>query len=725
MLATPAAAIAAGIAVGRRETPSPSSPRPSSLHGGVFPLRRDMTRPQSSTPSPVFPSERLRVRLAGSALALLTIAAFLTSFRGALVFDDIPGIANNPTIRDLSHPRELLVAIGPQGGTLSGRPIPNLTLALNHAISGDDLWSYHATNLLIHLGAALLLFGLVRRSLSLPSLQARFGRHATWLAFAIALLWSVHPLQTESVTYLIQRVESLMGVCYLLTLYCFARTANSPVAARWRAGAFAACLAGMACKEVMVSAPIAVAWFDSTFVAGSWREAWRRRARFHGALMSTWIVLAALVLASGGRGGTAGFGVGISWWRYAFTQCEAIVTYVKLAFWPWPLVFDHHARFADGLADVWPQALLVIGLLVSSIGLIIRRPAAGFPCAVFFLVLAPTSSVVPVDDAIVEHRMYLPLAAVIALFVLAAFTRLGRAVVPASAGAALALGLLAANRNLDYRSPLALWSDTVRKNPASSRAHNNLGAYLLEAGRTEEAQTRFATALQIDPRYASAHYNLAKLQEKTGQTEEAVASYSEALRLSPKLADAQVNLGTLLDRLGRHDEAVTHYRAALALDPGAPDVHGYLGAALLKLKRAADARVQLEMAAELDPTRPEVWLNLARAQQQLGELPAAQRAAERALQLAPNAAEAHYVLGNLAAARGDFASAAARFRRAVELSPSYFAARNNLANALLLAGDVDAAIEQYRQLLRERPDDRAVQENLARALEAQGGLPGR
>jgi tetratricopeptide (TPR) repeat protein len=652
-------------------------------------------------------------------MALLTIVAFLTSFRGELVFDDIPGIANNPTIRDLSHPRELLDAIGPRGGTLSGRPVPNLTLALNHAISGDRLWSYHATNLLIHLGAGLLLFGIVRRTLLLPALVARFGRHATWLAFATASLWSVHPLQTESVTYLIQRVESLMGFCYLLTLYCFIRGAGSPVAARWYAGAFAACLTGMACKEVMVSAPLAVALFDATFVAGSFREAWRRRGRFYAALLSTWLLLAALVLASGGRGGTAGYGLGISWWRYALTQCEAIFIYVKLAFWPWPLVFDHHAPYASGLGDVWPQALLLLAVLAATIAQLVRRPAVGFPCAVFFLVLAPTSSVVPVDDAIVEHRMYLPLAAVASVLVLVLYRRLGSAGITIATTIALAFGTLAAHRNLDYRSPLALWSDTVRKNPASSRGHNNLGAYLLEAGRIDEAKAHFTTALNIDPRYASAHYNLGKLQEKTGQADEAVASYSEALRLNPRLTDAHVNLGALLDRVGRHEDAVTHYTAALALDPDAPDVHGYLGSALLKLKRPAAAREQLELSTELDPARPEVWLNLARARQQLGDLPAAQRAAEKALQLDSASAEAHYLVGNLAAARGDFASAVAQFQRAVELAPSYFAARNNLANALLLAGDARAAIEQYRLLLHERPDDRAVQENLARALEAQ------
>jgi protein O-mannosyl-transferase len=668
---------------------------------------------------------RHQALLAALLIVLATVAAYVTSFRGALVFDDLPGIANNPTIRDLSL-EHLLVAIGPQGGTLSGRPIPNLTLALNHAISGDDLWSYHTANLLIHVLAALTLFGLVRRTLVRPLLAERFGAHAVSLALAIALLWSLHPLQTESVTYLVQRVESLMGLYYLLTLYCFLRAVETSQPRRvWYAAAFLACLVGMGCKEVMVTAPFLVCLFDRTFVSGSWREVWRSRRWFYAALASTWMLLAWLVAASGGRGGTAGFETGISGWQYALTQCQVILSYLKLSLWPHPLAFDRNVRLVGGLGEVWPQAVLLLGMLAATLYLLVRRPAVGFLCVWFFVILAPTSSVVPVADAMVEHRMYLPLAAVIALLVLTLHARLGRAALPLWLMVALAFAGVTAARNLDYRSPLVLWKDTVRKIPENPRAHNNLGAYLMGEGRLGEARDRFEAALRLDPKYASAHYNLAQLLEKTDRLADAVASYETAIRFNPKLTDAHVNVGHLLDRLGRSADAIPHYERALQLDPDAGDVHADLGASLLKTQRLGPAIEHFKTALELEPRRADVWCSLARALLQQKDLPASRRACERALQLKPDFPEALYLLGNLEVASGDLPNAIAHYQRASDLAPDYIAARNNLANALLMTGQADAAVMHYRRILEQRPNDRSVQENLSRALELRAAAPAR
>ena len=653
-------------------------------------------------------------------LVVLTVAAYWTSFRGALIFDDLPGIANNPTIRDLSRLDLFLVAIGPQGGTLSGRPLPNFTLALNHAISGTHLWSYHAVNLLIHLLAGLTLFGLVRRTLLLPSATAPLRPHATSVALAVAALWSLHPLQTESVTYLVQRVESLMALFYLLTLYCFSRAIDSPKPRRWYLASFFACLLGVACKEVMVTAPILVFLYDRTFVTAPWRETWQRRRGFYAALFSTWILLGILVVASGGRGGTAGFGLESSWWHYLLTQCRVIPDYLRLSVWPHPLIFDHNLRWASRLGEVWPQALAVVAMLIATVWLIVRRPAAGFLCAAFFLILAPTSSVVPVADAMFEHRMYLPLAAVLTLLVLGLHQFLQHKTLPVALGLALIFGVLTARRNLDYADPLGLWNDVIQKLPGNARAHNNVGGYLLTAGRTDEARQHFETALKLDPNYASAHYNLGHLLESTGHTDEALASYTAAVRLNPKRDDALVSLASLLDRLGRTAESIPPFEAALRIEPDAAEVHAALGAALLKLKRPAPALDHLQTALRLEPDQAATWLTLARAQQQQGDLAAARRAVERALQLKPDFPEALYLLGNFDAAAGNFPAAIARFQKATDLAPDYFAARNNLANALLMSGQPDAAIIHYRHILRDRPDDRAVQENLARALELRG-----
>lgn len=605
----------------------------------------------AAPPSPLYS----RSGPAAAILVLVIVAAYISSFGGALVFDDIPGILNNPTIRD---PSQLMVAIGPQGGTLSGRPLPNLTLALNYAISGERLWSYHAFNLAIHALAGLALFGLVHRTLLRAAWTPPLAPDAALtVAWASAALWALHPLQTESVTYLVQRVESLCGLFYLLTLYCFARAVDSPRPRAWQVATVLACLGGMASKEVMVSAPLLVLLYDRAFVTGSWRESWRLRWRLHLALMSTWLLLAALIAATENRAGTAGLGTAVHWWEYALKQCEAIVHYLRLAVWPRPLVFDYGTAVVRDWREVAPEAGLLIALALATGWAVVRRPAAGFFGAWFFLILAPSSSIVPVaTQTMTEHRMYLPLAAVVVPVALLLHRGLGRRAMPVFLLLAVALGATTARRNLDYHSPLDLWADSARKLPANGRAHNNAGALLLEAGRIDEARARFDTALELDPTHASAHYNLGNLFARTGRPDEAIAAYETALRHDPTLADAHVNLGDVLRQRGRAAEAIPHYEEAVRLEPWMPDARSSL-------------------------------------------------------------AQAHFELGNRLAGGGNFDAAVNHYRRTLELDAGNVRARTNLANALLMAGKIDDAIGLYRLILDQRPDDAAVRENLARALE--------
>jgi tetratricopeptide (TPR) repeat protein len=646
--------------------------------------------------NPAPPTDRFpRPAIAGLLLALAVAAAYLTSFRGVMVLDDFHSIVENPTIRDLGRLDRVLFPPA-EGGTIAGRPLVNLTLALNYATGGLSPGGYHAVNLGIHLLAALTLFGLVRRTaLRVPRLVA----HALPLALAVSALWALHPLQTAAVTYLIQRAESLAGLCYLLTLYCFARAvlpgsfagevARAPkwshgdpavgslfTAPRardwgfkapptptpsdsrvWLALSFFACLCGMATKEVMASAPLVVLLYDRTFAAGSWREAWRRRGPFHAALFGTWVLLAVLVLSTENRGGTAGFGTAVNGWEYALTQCDAIVRYLRLSLWPHPLVFDHGTPLFRSLSAVAPQAGLLLLLLGVTGWALVRRPALGFCGACFFLILAPSSSVVPVaTQTMAEHRMYLPLAAVLVLVAVGAQALAGRRALVALLALAAIAGILTARRNLVYHSELALWSDTVAHRPDNPRAHTNLGIALAGAGRLPEAAAQFEESLRLDAGNAASHLNLCHVLTLLDQPAQAVPHGEEAVRLEPGSAAAHINLGRALALLTRTDDAIAHYEAALRIEPD-------------------DAALAGQLAA------------------------------------------LHFGLGNQAAKSGDFAGAIARYRQAVTVAPDYLPARNNLANALMASDRVDEAIVEYREVLRQSPGNTRVQENLDRALE--------
>lgn len=180
------------------------------------------------------PGRHRWVPIAG--LAVLALAAYSNSFRGPFILDDRSSIVHNSSLSKVWPPWGSLTA-PPAGGT-RGRPVANLTFALNHWIGGLDVQGYHAVNLCVHVLAGLALFGIMSRTFKSSLMGPRITPAARSLAFAVSALWLVHPLATESVTYLSQRTESLMGLFYLVTLYCVIRGQNRlrrarGIASRW------------------------------------------------------------------------------------------------------------------------------------------------------------------------------------------------------------------------------------------------------------------------------------------------------------------------------------------------------------------------------------------------------------------------------------------------------------------------------------------------------------
>jgi hypothetical protein len=473
--------------------------------------------PFASSPLPFTPASR--TTLAAGLIVFAVGLANLNTLSVPFLFDDERAITDNPTIRDLTDLRAVLSPPA-DGSGVTGRPLVNLSLALNHALGGTDVRGYHVFNLVLHALSALTLFGLVRRTL-----RALDAPPSALLSVLVALLWALHPLQTESVACIVQRTELLVGLFYLLTLYGFARSAvchplddksrNPPRRGKkvchlmddkhlaghpgvWQGLAVAACLLGMASKEVMVTAPIIVWLYDRTFFAGGFRAAWRTRPRFYAALAATWLLMAALVAGFGGsRGTSAGFDLGTAWWHYALKQCEALVHYGWLAFWPSPLVLDYGNDIVTSPLAVAPQAFILTALGAGTVFALWRRPVIGFFGAWFFVILAPSSSVVPlVTQTMAEHRMYLPLLALVAPAAAALVVLGGTRASLALAGLATAFGLLTVRRHTDYRSEQAIWSVTLAQRPGNARAHMGLGLALFRAGRTAPGLEHLATAVR-------------------------------------------------------------------------------------------------------------------------------------------------------------------------------------------------------------------------------------
>lgn len=539
-------------------------------------------------------------------LAILTLLAYATSFAAAFVFDDMKHIAANESIRSFWPPWVHL---------LRRRPVVELTLALNYAFGGLAPRGYHVFNFLVHLAAALTLFGVVRQTLLLPPTRERFARSATGYALAVALLWAVHPLNTQAVTYVIQRGESLMGLFYLLTLYaaiCAITTETPRTRWVWWLVAIAACALGMGSKAVMVTAPVMVMLYDWVFVS-RWKPGWlRRRWPLYLGLLLTWGVLVATGIGPGvlstqtpGRS-TVGFSFkGITPVEYLLTQPVVIVRYLQLSFWPAGQTLDYGWKPVQSLALIVPAAIVVGGLALASLVLLLRRHWTGFLGAWFFGVLLPTSSFVPIRDVIFEHRMYLSLAAVVALVVFGGQWLLRRLTRPnASQAAALgisfvvvataALSIVTLRRNTVYESDYAVWQDTVAKAPNNARAHLSLGVAQGAASELTASLASFQRAVELDPTRGPAYTNLAKACQRLGRYADAVAAFEKAIALGEVDGRVYNSLGNCLRELGKTEEAHQAYLKALAADPDLNQARYNDANTLALLGRYDEALAQLD-----------------------------------------------------------------------------------------------------------------------------------
>ena len=494
--------------------------------------RQPAVRPRAERPAvlPAEPAEPVAVdgltpRRAALVVAALTVVAFINSFFGVFVLDDIHEIERNP------HLAGSFWEAMTQGKILPPRPLPYLTFALDHRLWGVRPYGYHLLNVAIHATAALALFSLVRRSLLTPGVRQRFAGRATLLATVIAILWAVHPLQTQAVTYVYQRIESLTGMCMLVCLACYARAAPAQAGGRWDgrwlAGSLAAAAGAMASKENAVVLPLLVLAWDWFFVALPTGEAeapsdgrlrawlvglWPRRW-FYAGLTASWGILAAVLL-----GQSAEYQefreLQHQPWHYLLTQSEVILYYLRLAVWPVGQQIDYASwPVAESLAEVWPE-FLTVGLLVAvtAVGTL-RRQAWAAPGVLFFLALAPTSSLMPIEAVANEHRMYVALAAVVTVVVLAADAagrwlaarrpdswladrRLG----PALAGVVIvALIGLTQLRNQLYATQLGVWYDLLAKDKGSFRAYHSMANTLDAEGDVILALQMAEQAIRLRP----------------------------------------------------------------------------------------------------------------------------------------------------------------------------------------------------------------------------------
>lgn len=533
---------------------------------------------------PAVPPRELPTWLALLVLMIAVWAVYGRSLGAPWIFDDTLSVLQNTTVRsvwpligDAAHPGPLRP---PAENPMSARPLVNLSLAVNYTAGGLDPRGYRAVNVLLHWMNGVLVWAIAWRSLRLPYFQNRFDASARWLALGVATIWAMHPLATEAVVYVTQRTELMVALFYLTTLYASLRywTAAASVQNRWLAAATLACAAGAACKEVMVTAPVVVLLYDWTFVSDSLSSQLRRSWRLYLGLAASWLMIAALQIGTP-RSESAGFTLGIplvDWWG---TQAQYFLMYLKLAVWPAPLLIHYAQPHLATLATAWPYVAAVILLAGITCMLVRRRHAAGWLLASVFLILAPTHLIPIVTEAAAERRMYLPLAALVALAVVGSYSLFARFAQPANStaplrsvgaitGLAIAACFVASTRRVaKFDNPLALWQSIVDLQPDNHVAHSNLAASLSAAGAQDEAIAHLRDAVRAKPDYDEGRYQLGLALAAAGAHDDAIAELRTVVAHQPKAYKLRNNLGVVLFTSGRYLEAIAEFEKVLALQP--------------------------------------------------------------------------------------------------------------------------------------------------------------
>jgi tetratricopeptide (TPR) repeat protein len=682
----------------------------------------------------------------------LVLVAYSNSFQAALVFDNASVIGADPRIRAATPENVEFILTGRYWyvNTSAGlyRPFTTFSYLLNYAVLGNGPRpaGYHIVNFVLHEVNVALVYALG---------VLVFGETAP--ALALAAIWGLHPLLTESVTNIVGRADLLAALGVLAGLLCHVKGASAAGRRRvaWLGGLAAAQAVGLFSKESAAVLPGLMLLYDLT-----WREraAWRRRAPAYAAVALPFAAFFCL---------RSGFGthmlidfsenplVSAGFWTARLTAVKVIGKYLCLFLWPARLSADYSYNAVPLFGwrvSSWEDAKALIALAVClgaallAILLAVRRRRTGKPLlfflVFFFVALLPASNLIVLIGSIMAERfLYLPSVG-LAGSVVAAVYALGQRRSPQRPAAAqiawAALGLLCLAftartyaRNFDWQDDLSLWTSAVDVCPGSARPHYNLARELERVpGRLPEAIAEYQAALRIEPGHADAHNNLGNaLSGIPGRLPEAIAEYQAALRIEPGRAEAHNNLANALARIpGRLPEAIAEYQAALRIRPDNAEGHYNLANALLRMpERLPEAIAEYRAALRIEPGHADAHNNLGNALSGIpGRLPEAIAEYRAALRIQPGHAAAHNNLGNaLSGMPGRLPEAIGEYQAALRIRPDDADAHNNLGNALeRIPGRLPEAIAEFEAALRSEPDFAEAHVNLGKALaQTPGRLP--
>ena len=618
---------------------------------------------------------------------IITIISIVYSntLEAPFVLDDKLVIVENPIVKDLGYmvnPSEAKVHKGHfEYESFRHRYIGYLTFAINYWFHKLDVTGYHLVNIAIHIINSLIVYWLVILTFKTPFLNSSVLRgRINEIAFFASLFFACHPLQTQAVTYIWQRVTSLSTTFYCLALvfYILWRlTSKKPSSFATQMpilfyfGSVISAVLAMKTKEIAFTLPVVIFLYELMF----FEEKIKKRILYITPLLLTMLIIPISLLETeklkgdlmGNIGEVTRVDTNISRMDYLLTQFTVVATYIRLIFFPINQNLDYEFPIYNTFLtpEVFLSFLLLFSIFTLGIYMFLHSRThnstyriIAFGIFWFFITLSVESSFIPILDVIYEHRVYLPstgffIALTIGIFLILnkfGHRKLHRIGVAIIVTVIIMFSVLTYSRNNIWSSEIGIWQDTVEKSPQKARPHWILGTVLNKQGRTEEAIEHYLHALRINPESEKTHNNLGLAFYNQGRTKESIEHYLHALQIKPDYEEAHINLGSVLNNQGRTEEAKEHYLQALRINPESEKTHLNLGNILYNQGRTEEAK--------------EHYL--------------------QALKKNPESEEAHNNLAILLVHIGNIERAIAYFRKALQINPDYVPAKNNLKKVLML-----------------------------------------
>jgi Flp pilus assembly protein TadD len=606
-----------------------------------------------------------------AALFLLPILAYSNTLESSWHLDDYDTIVANTQLHfsDLS-PESVYNSFFSRSDKLF-RPVACLTLGLNWYFGKGQVAGFHIVNLGIHILTAFFLFMAVSNLYQSPRLRGESYNRIFFIALLTAVLWALNPVQTQGVTYIVQRMASLAAMFYVMAIYCYLKGRISTIKSHQKIY-FAFCLTGfllaLGSKENSMTLPLSLFLLEIIFFQNMDNPKTRKKIILFSTIISFLLILSALIYFTLGDGfpllnnGYSKRSFTLS--QRLMTESRIVILYISQLFYPNPLglSIEHDIQISSSLFHPW-TTLAAICLIISLIGLALagvrKRPVIGFAVLFFFLNHIIESSFLPLE-LIFEHRNYLPSLfffwpIAVGLIKLMGDYRIKWPSTSRVVGGFIVMLviLLAAStyiRNMAWATEKTLWEDAMQKAPGRARPAYNLAKYYyVREGRLDEALQLYSRSLNLEaatPAYsrALALNGMASIYYSRQDPEKALQLCRRALKINPASESAAYNSVLALMKMERWQEA------SLAADPLLTEKHirpGYLllkGAILIRLNRSEKALGYLRQALKAAPNNRKVLMNLGMALGLNGHYRQAQWFFSRAIQVSPRDIRPYFYL---------------------------------------------------------------------------------